>query len=287
MGKFTLKRLARYIVNRLLGGNISDLQMQIEKLSLAMNKSLENAEHNYRDLIDLATGVKTICHNKNIKLVTDYPVAYNSLDHIYPLGTINDNTRNYAFYNKCRLLYGEHLRFLDLGCAGGGLVFEFALNGHVAIGLEGSDISQNTGRVNWRTIPGNLFSCDITKDYSLVDSTSNAISHFDVISCWEVLEHIPEGGLSTLFRNVRKHLDKGGILIGSISRVVSQNHVTIHEEPWWMEKFSESGMKMVLGPQSDFSLTEFCRGGGKDINTRFDYSRNPHLGFHFVARHKG
>ena len=98
--------------------------------------------------MDLVTGVKSICHNRNIKLVTEHPVAYGSLDHTDPTGAISDNTRNYGFYNKCRLLYGENLSFLDLGCAGGGLVFEFALNGHVSIGLEGSDISKILARAN-------------------------------------------------------------------------------------------------------------------------------------------
>ena len=102
----------------------------------------------YRDLVDLVTGVKSICHNRSIKLVTEHPVAYGSLDHTDPTGAISDNTRNYGFYNKCRLLYGENLSFLDLGCAGGGLVFEFALNGHVSIGLEGSDISKILARAN-------------------------------------------------------------------------------------------------------------------------------------------
>ncbi len=122
-----LKMLLRRTIDRLMGGSLSKLRNQ--NIALA-----ETQEQCYRDFVDLVTGAKSIRHNRNIKLVTEYPVAHDSLDHTDPLGTINDNTRNYGFYNKCRQLYGESLSFLDLGCAGGGLVFEFALNGHVAIG---------------------------------------------------------------------------------------------------------------------------------------------------------
>ena len=123
-----LKLWIRRKIEHLLERRFSELGQQNNLIISMLKKESQNEDRHYRDLIDLATGAKSIRHNRNIKLVTEYPVAHDSLDHTDPLGTINDNTRNYGFYNKCRLLYGEHVRFLDLGCAGGGLVFEFALN---------------------------------------------------------------------------------------------------------------------------------------------------------------
>ena len=161
MKKF-IKKLLRHTVTRLMGGSLSDLRRQNILIVDMLKRESQNGDQCYRDLIDLVTGVRSIRHNRNIKLVTEQPVAYDSLDHIDPVGTIRDNTRHYGFYNKCRSIYGKSLSFLDLGCAGGGLVFDFALNGHVAIGLEGSDISKILARTNWRTIPDNLFTCDIT-----------------------------------------------------------------------------------------------------------------------------
>ena len=268
-----LKMLLRRTIDRLMGGSFSKLRNQ--NIALA-----ETQEQCYRDLVDLVTGAKSIRHNRNIKLVTEYPVAHDSLDHTDPLGTINDNTRNYGFYNKCRQLYGEGLSFLDLGCAGGGLVFEFALNGHVSIGLEGSDISKTLARVNWRTIPDNLFCCDITKKFELLDCTKKVTSRFNVISCWEVLEHIPEDGLETFFVNVKKHSEVGGIFIGSISTSDSDiHHVTVYDKTWWVNKFSEYGFRILPEAEVNFDFWEFCRPFPK-----IDLRARPDLGFHFVAQ---
>ena len=270
-----LKILLRSTIDRLMGGSFSKLRNQ--NIALA-----ETQEQCYRDLVDLVTGAKSIRHNRNIKLVTSHQIAYDTLDHTDPIGTIRDNTRNYGFYNKCRLLYGEHVSFLDLGCSGGGLVFEFALNGHVAIGLEGSDISKTLARANWRTIPDNLFCCDITKEFELLDCTKNATSRFNVISCWEVLEHIPEDGLETFFVNVKKHSEVGGIFIGSIATHASSrgHHVTVQDEGWWLDKFSEHGFRMLSGADISFEYLEFCRPFLEETDLR----ERPDLGFHFVAQ---
>ena len=268
-----LKLWLRRNRDRLLGGSLSGLKQQNIDL-------IEIQDQCYRDLVDLVTGVKSIRHNKNIKLVTEYPVAHDSLDHTDPVGTLNDNTRNYGFYNKCRLLYGEHVSFLDLGCSGGGLVFEFALNGHVAIGLEGSDISKTLARANWRTIPDNLFCCDITKEFELLDCTKKVTSRFNVISCWEVLEHIPEDGLETFFVNVKKHSEVGGTFIGSIATRASSrgHHVTVRDEAWWLDKFSEHGFRIFPKAEVNFGFYEFCQPF-----PHLDIKKYPEQGFHFVA----
>ena len=260
-----------------MGGSFSELKRQ----NFLILNALKGEDQHYRDLVDLVTGEKSIRHNRNIKLVTQYPVAYDSPDHLDPIGTINDNTRNYGFYKKCRLLYGDSLSFLDLGCAGGGLVFEFALNGHVSIGLEGSDISKSLARVNWRTIPNNLFCCDITKEYELIDYTKNVTSRFNVISCWEVLEHIPEDGLETFFHNVKKHSEDGGIFIGSIATfsIEGGHHATVQDKDWWVNKFFECGFRMLPEAEINFNFWEFCRPFPK-----VDLRKSPEQGFLFVAQ---
>ena len=276
-----LKLWLRDKIENLLGGNLTDLKRQNILIMDLLKTEGQSEDQRYRDLIDLMVGTKSIRHNRNIKLVTMHPVAYDSIDHIDPAGTIIDNTRNYGFYKKCRLLYGENLSFLDLGCSGGGLVFEFALNGHVAIGLEGSDTSKTLARANWRTIPDNLFCCDITKEFELLDCTKKAISRFNVISCWEVLEHIQEEGLETFFLNVKKHSEDGGIFIGSVSTDDRDiHHVTVYDKDWWVRKFSESGFRILSEGEINFKFLEFCR----PHLTTVDLREHPELGFHFVAK---
>ena len=276
-----LKLWLRQRINHLLGGSLSELWWKDELIMRTLSRQSENDDQRYRDLIDLIVGAKSIRHNRNIKLVTKHPVAYDSLDHTAPFGTINDNTRNYGFYKKCKLLYGENLSFLDLGCSGGGLVFEFALNGHVAIGLEGSDASKTLARANWRTIPNNLFCCDLTKEFELLDYTKKATNRFMVISCWEVLEHIPEDDLGAFFLNVRKHSADGGIFIGSISTDDTDiHHVTVYDKGWWVRKFSEHGFRILQDAEVDFEFYEFCRPFLGEIDLR----ERPGAGFHFVAQ---
>lgn len=274
--KNILKTIAT-LPNRLFDFLHSIRSIQLENLKLQ--------DMQYRDMLDLYSGFKKIRHNEDIILQTDHPVAYDSPDHINPLGTIQDNTRNYAFYKKCRDLFGPDMSFLDLGCSGGGLVFDFALNGHVAIGLEGSDRSKKMGRANWRTIPNNLFTCDITKPFNLITAKSGAVVTFDVISCWEVLEHIPEKDLPQLIENVKNHLSNGGIFVGSISKSPEDPlHVTLHENAWWVEKFKIFNLSMEIGYDGVFEFKEFCRGIEGGIFDSHNYRSDPHKGFHFIAR---
>lgn len=240
----------------------------------------------YRDVLDLVSGSKTLRHNDVVVLDTEFPVAYESLDHIHPFGTMQDNTRNYAFYQKCRSLYGEGMSFLDIGCSGGGLVFEFALNGHVAIGLEGSDLSQRRGRANWRTIPGNLFTCDVTQPFSLHAKKSKAHYGFDVVSAWEVFEHIPQEGLPQLFANVKAHLKPEGIFVGSISKSTQDIlHVTVQDDAWWVKTFAKHGLDMQIGYDDVLEYPEFCRGIKGGLWDSHDYRGEHEKGLHFVARH--
>ena len=64
------------------------------------------------------------------EVITSSPVAAASNDHKVPLGTINDNTRCPRFVAACERVFRKPLRFMDLGCAGGGLVLDFLLRGH-------------------------------------------------------------------------------------------------------------------------------------------------------------
>jgi hypothetical protein len=109
-------------------------------------------------------------------LKTNKPVAFDSPDHIVPRGTKYDNTRNMLFNKKLEALFGHRsLYVLDLGCAGGGFVKDCLEDGHFAVGLEGSDYSKKLERAEWRTIPANLFTCDITEDFSLSLSPSEIL----------------------------------------------------------------------------------------------------------------
>ena len=182
-----------------------------------------------------------------IILETKYPIAYDSPDHIFPWGTKNDNSTNEGFIKETLDFWKQRgkdkINFLDLGCSGGELVVDYINKGHLAIGLEGSDYSVVHKRANWPEYYNkNLFTCDVTKEYKLIKNKNRL--KFDVISAWEVIEHIKPSDLSSFFQNINDNLLPGGFFCGSISMNVEvlEGH-TLHQTVWnentWYKKFPE------------------------------------------------
>jgi SAM-dependent methyltransferase len=241
----------------------------------------------YQDIMLLLNRLTpfTLAHSFSVQ--TDYPVAYESNDHRFPWGTKNDNTRSPRFVTACERHFPDQiLHYMDLGCSGGGLVFDFLLRGHKAVGIEGSDFSQKAQRAEWRLLnQHNLFTADITKPFQ-VYSTQNVPFLVHIISAWELMEHIREEDLPYLFKNIYKHLLPGGFFVGSIALcddIVNgiSYHPTVKPKNWWAGKFIEFCLPFTN--QHSFEFLDFCRGTGNgyfDPNFMFD----PNKGFHFVAR---
>jgi SAM-dependent methyltransferase len=152
-----------------------------------------------------------------ITIKTEYPVALDSPDHIYPWGTIRDNTTNSIFIEEVEKYFnGKPIKFLDLGCSGGELAIDFMRKGHLSVGLEGSDISLKEKRANWTTYANDiLFTCDISHPYTILNDALPI--KFDCITAWEVIEHIHPDRLDVFFNNIIEHLLSDGVFIGSIN----------------------------------------------------------------------
>ncbi len=186
-------------------------------------------------------------------LQTDKPVAVDSPDYLVPHGTKLDNSKNQLFNKKLYALFGgKPLHVLDLGCSGGGFIKNCIDDGHIGIGLEGSDYSQKIGRAEWKTIPNNLFTCDITAEFYLnaIDESSRIQSEmkFNAITAWEFIEHIKTEDLPNVCQNVSRHLEKGGLWIMSVSHneeVIDgmRLHQTVQNQEWWENFFRSVGFK--------------------------------------------
>jgi SAM-dependent methyltransferase len=186
-------------------------------------------------------------------LKTDKPVAVDSPDFLVPHGTKLDNSKNQLFNKKLYTLFGgKTLHILDLGCSGGGFVKDCIDDGHIGIGLEGSDYSKKIGRAEWRTIPKNLFTCDIAAEFSLKAVDENSLTEsevkFDAITAWEFIEHIKTEDLPKVCNNVIRHLKKGGVWIMSVSpneEVIDgmKLHQTVENQEWWENFFHSMGFR--------------------------------------------
>jgi Methyltransferase domain len=233
------------------------------------------------------------------RVTTDFPVAFESSDHLFPWGAVFDNTRCISFVIACERLFPEKtLDYFDLGCSGGGLILDFLLRGHHAVGIEGSDVSLRSGRAEWKLLSNtHLFTADATKPFQIeicADLLKNQDDFepfsADVISAWEFMEHIREEDLPEVFQNVKNHLKINGYFIGSICLVEGvQNGVTYHQTvkpyEWWQEKFAVFGFEFQ--EHHPFGHRDFARGSGNKMvehGEEYDIQLNPEMGFHFVAK---
>jgi 2-polyprenyl-3-methyl-5-hydroxy-6-metoxy-1,4-benzoquinol methylase len=183
---------------------------------------------------------------------TANPVAVDSFDHMHPFGTASDNHRSDEFCSRlCSLLRTSTApSVLDIGCAGGGMVADMWAQGWDAIGIEGSDYSQKAKRAEWEHIDGVcLFTCDATKPFTVKrrseDGSFQAL--FQVITAWEVLEHIEESDLLQFFWNVLAHLAPSGYFICSIASFPSPHdgielHRTLRPPEWWEDRLFAAGL---------------------------------------------
>lgn len=223
---------------------------------------------------------------RSYRLVTDHPVAYKSNDHLYPRGTRNDNTRSPRFVGAVERFFQRKIRVLELGCAGGGLVLDFLLAGHDAIGVEGSDYSLIWKRAEWANIPNHLFTADITKPFEL--SERDGPLKFDLITAWELLEHIDDKDLDGLFENIRRNLSDDGIFVGSVATFDDFDqttgaiwHVTVKPRDWWCERIERAGFEVIDAP---FSTPDYPRGSGNPRAHDWNAATHPDLGFHICFR---
>ena len=220
--------------------------------------------------------ITTPCQKITVR--AEREVAYSSPDHIVLWGTAIDNSRNRRFNEKLYRLFTDSakpLKILDLGCSGGGFVKDCLDDGCLSVGLEGSDYSKVNKRAEWLTIPNFLFTCDITGDFDLLVDKGNEKETliFDVITCWELIEHIKESDLENVARNVRKHLSVKGLWIMSVSPnddiVNGVNlHQTVKPKQWWIQKFLSLGFEHV-GEYDNYFNTQYVRGQKYNASNSF------------------
>lgn len=240
-----------------------------------------------RVVLDL-NQLATFNASRILELKTDFPVAVDSNDHINPDSTMEGLVRPTFFVQNCISVLGKEIKCLDLGTGAAGLIFEYAMSGVLAIGIDGSDFCRVNQVGFWPLLPNNLFTCDITKQFCFLSRDTQTPVAFDVITMWEVLEHIAERDLPSLFSNIRCHMGSNSYFIGSVSLVEYVDsagkpyHVTLKPRDWWKARFLESGLIMLDTHPFDERL--FCRGNGPRFQDFHNYALNQNDGFWFVAQ---
>jgi 2-polyprenyl-3-methyl-5-hydroxy-6-metoxy-1,4-benzoquinol methylase len=176
---------------------------------------------------------------------TNYPVAFESPDHIAPKGTAVNNSTNKKFvlhmdaWLRCDFGEKADLRMMDLGCAGGQTVADFMTLCWQGVGLEGSDFSLKHRRANWAQLANtHLFTCDITKPFQL--KLDGQPAGFHLITAWEVMEHIATPDLPQVFDNIVNHLEPGGCFIASTTETSDIHEgLELHQTQWTNPQWRE------------------------------------------------
>ena len=205
----------------------------------------------------------------SFSIVTEKEVAYDSPDHLHPLGTAHDNSTNKRFNEKVYNIFGSYqlpVKVMDMGCSGGGFVKMCIDDGCIAVGVEGSDYSKKLKRAEWKSIPDKLFTSDITAPFQIkMDNGGDVFNlEFDLVTSWEVMEHIKEDSLQYVADNVRKHLLPHGLWVMSVSLVDDfyqgvNLHQTVQTKDWWINKFKTLGFTHLPAFEGYFNK-QYVRG---------------------------
>ncbi|MBU3071657.1 class I SAM-dependent methyltransferase [Aestuariicella sp. G3-2] len=220
------------------------------------------------------------------QFICEKVIADDSMDHVSPESTYEGVVSKPLFVKACeRVLEKTKLNFLDLGCGAGSIVMDFLKRGHFAVGIDGSDSCLKADVGYWNYIDF-LHTCDTSKPFKFYDVNGKQIK-FDVISMWEVFEHIPEELCGQVVREIVHNLSDEGFFVGSISKLEYVNsesgkpyHVTLKPKSWWDKLFEENGLKVMNSP---FAHEEYCRGVGGSYQDVHNYLKSPETGFHIFA----
>jgi len=195
---------------------------------------------------------------------TEHPVAIDSPDHIKPWGTKRDNHSSQEFINEAMefLNLDRAPKFMDIGCSGGALVKDWLQHTKQSIGIEGSDYSARNMRAEWWNLHNkNLFTCDATRPYQI--TFDGEPFKADLITAWEVMEHLHPDRLDTVFDNVYNHLEVGGCFMGTIhTEQDSPEGLELHiacfpKEKWYNEIVPTDKFEIL-----DYPLKSYVRTTG-------------------------
>lgn len=125
--------------------------------------------------------------------------ASESLDNLYPKGALA-SIGNPGFLLEMDRRLKCNPRWIDLGCAQGTLVKAARMLGWEAYGIDGAESAVRPSRF--------ILNGDITEHIS-------ASEPFDMVTAWEVLEHIPEHLLPGVVDNIVRNLKPGGLFLAS------------------------------------------------------------------------
>jgi hypothetical protein len=194
-------------------------------------------------------------------IITDNPIALDSEDHRNPRGALDQQGHEgKEFFQAIKVSYPDIKSVIDLGTGSGWFITNALDLGFEAYGIDGTDAVDETGP--WYLLKNKrLFHADLRYPFCLEEHCSprgllgiigspyrKSGQEFpikvDLITSWDVLEHMAEDQIDTVMNNIVKHLKPLGYFMGTIYFEVEGNegyHTLCKPREWWISKFEEFG----------------------------------------------
>ena len=194
-----------------------------------------------------------------------------------------EDARQPRFVAACeRLFPGRALQHLDLGCGGGGLVWDFLAAGHQSWGVA-ADRQHGFRRV----VPGRFLAADLQRPFQLLREDGTP-AHFDIITAWDVLERMPADAVAQLFGQIRQALGVDGVFVASVANFEAHDpatgaplHLTLQPREWWLARAAEAGLR-TPHRSLPFAPDDFVRGAANPRCDDWDARWEPSPGFHLT-----
>lgn len=194
-----------------------------------------------------------------------------------------EDARQPRFVAACeRLFPGRALQHVDLGCGGGGLVWDFLAAGHQSWGVAG-DRQQGFRRV----VPGRFLAADLKRPFQLLREDGKP-AQFDIITAWGMLERMPADAVAQLFGQIRQALGVDGVFVASVANFDAHDpatgaplHLTLQPREWWLARAAEAGLRTLHRPLP-FAPDDFVRGAANPRCDDWDARWEPSPGFHLT-----
>jgi SAM-dependent methyltransferase len=201
-------------------------------------------------------------------ITTKYPIALDSVDHLEPRGALDQQGHEgIEFFTRLKGAYPSIKTVLDLGTGSGWFVSNGVKCGFDVYGIEGTD--KVNGKPPWVSyIDQRLFHADLRQRFVLERPyyfgnqlyheklkgtpvvTENDITlgilKVDLVTAWDVMEHMTAESIDIVMENIYRHLKHGGCFMGTIEFTDKDNegyHTLCRSREWWVCKFEEYGFK--------------------------------------------
>jgi 2-polyprenyl-3-methyl-5-hydroxy-6-metoxy-1,4-benzoquinol methylase len=163
------------------------------------------------------------------------PAVYQNQAWFDSLSYTDDHNRRALF--AVLALLGNPKTFMDIGCGTGALV-KLMIRLEESWDPEQLSIGLELWLPEYSTLDRRLFAVDLRDPY-------DHGRQFELVTCWEVGEHLPKESANTLCDTIARHVQPGGYLVFTAAPPGQGGDYHVNEQPqsYWTKKLTAHGLR--------------------------------------------